>query len=165
MDLLDRMLGHDRWATTMFLEKSRELSDAQLDQPFDIGQGTLRETFDHMIYVVDSWTRQMAGEPAPPPREGRPSIAELIERHERNSAFFADVSRRVHDEQRLGETFTDAFGYPQTLGGTIVHVTLHNAQHRAEARHILERLGVEGLWDGDPQEWEYTLRQESTATA
>ena len=74
MDLLDRMVGHDRWATTLFLEKSRQLSDAQLDQQFDIGQGSLRETFDHMISVVDSWTRQMIGQPEPPPREERPSI-------------------------------------------------------------------------------------------
>ncbi len=163
MDLLDRMVGHDRWATTLFLEKSRQLSDAQLDQQFDIGQGSLRETFDHMISVVDSWTRQMIGQPEPPPREERPSIAELIERHERNSAFFADVSRRARDEQRLEDTFTDSFGYQQTLGGTIVHVILHNAQHRAEARHILERLGVDDLWDGDPQEWEYTQREQPTA--
>lgn len=164
MDLLDRMVGHDRWATTMFLEKSRELSDDQLDQQFDIGQRTLRDTFDHLIHTIDFWAAQMSGRPAPPDREGRPSIAELIDRHERNSAFFADISRRVQDEQRLGETFTDAFGYPQTLGATIIHVVLHNAQHRAEARHILERLGVDDLWDGDPQEWEYVMRGEQAAT-
>ena len=156
MDLLDRMLGHDRWATALFLEKSRDLTDEQLDQPFDIGQGTLRETLDHMIYVVDSWTRQMAGEPTPPPREGRPSIAELMERHERNSAFFADVARRMQADGRLDETFVDHYDYSQSIGATIIHVVLHNAQHRAEARHILERLGVEDVWEGDPQEWEHT---------
>ena len=45
MDLLDRLLKHDRWATDQLLEVSRGLSDAQLDQAFDIGHRTLRETF------------------------------------------------------------------------------------------------------------------------
>ena len=30
MDLLDRLLGHDDWATTQLLELSRGLTDAQL---------------------------------------------------------------------------------------------------------------------------------------
>jgi uncharacterized damage-inducible protein DinB len=50
MDLLDRMVGHDRWATTQLLELCSTLTAAQLDQEFDIGHHTLRETLDHMIY-------------------------------------------------------------------------------------------------------------------
>src|SRR5688572_16657515 len=49
MDLLDRLLGHDHWTTARLLELSRDLTDAHLDQPIDIGHQTLRETFDHMI--------------------------------------------------------------------------------------------------------------------
>jgi uncharacterized damage-inducible protein DinB len=159
MDLLDRMLGHDHWATARLLEVSQGLTDAQLDQPFDIGHRTLRETLDHLIYVVDFWTAQMAGQPAPGEREGKRSIAELNERHECFSATFADVARRARDEGRLDDTFVDHFNYRQTLGGTIVHVAYHNAQHRSEARHILERLGVSDLWDLDPQEWEHATQR------
>lgn len=155
MDLLDRMLGHDQWAMTRFLEQSQNLSDAQLDQQFDIGLGTLRDTFDHLIHTIDFWSSQMDGRSAPPDREGRPSIAELITLHEGNYAAFAEVSRRAQREGRLDETFVDRFDYRQSLGGTIVHVVLHNALHRGEARHILERLSVPDLWDGDPQEWEH----------
>ncbi len=39
MDLLDRLLAHDHWATARLLDLSRGLTDAQLDQPFDIGTG------------------------------------------------------------------------------------------------------------------------------
>ena len=49
MDLLDRLLEHDHWATAQLLDLSRHLSDAQLDQEFDIGHRTLRDTFEHMI--------------------------------------------------------------------------------------------------------------------
>ena len=155
MDLLDRMLGYDRWTTTRLLEQSRSLSDEQLDRPFDIGQGTLRDTFDHMIHVIDHWTALMDGRPAPPGREGNPSIDELIARNERYSATFAEVARRMRDEGRLDETFIDHYDYPQSIGATILQIITHNVQHRSEARHMLERLGVEGLWDGDPQEWEH----------
>ena len=53
MDLLDRMVGHDRWATSQLLERCSRLTDAQLDQAFDVGHRSLRETLDHMIYVID----------------------------------------------------------------------------------------------------------------
>ena len=95
MDLLDRMLGYDRWTTARLLERSQSLTDEQLDRQFDIGLGTLRDTFDHMIHVIDHWTAMMDGRSAPPKRTGSPSIDELIERNERYSATFADVARRL----------------------------------------------------------------------
>lgn len=154
MDLLDRLLGHDHWATAQLLELSRDLADAQLDQQFDIGHGTLRETFDHMIYNVAFWTGLMVEQPANVSRDDR-SIAALIDRHERFHADFATVARRVRDERRLDDTFIDHFDYAQSMGGTVIHVTWHNAQHRSEARHILQRFGVPDLPEGDPQEWEH----------
>jgi len=89
MDLLDRLLGHDHWATACLLDLSRGLPDAQLDQPFDVGHRTLRTTFEHMIFV---------------------------------------------------------------------HVVLHDAEHRSEALHILERLGVPDLPEVDHGLWDQTAR-------
>lgn len=158
MDLLDRMLGHDRWATNQLLELCRPLTDAQLDQEFDIGHRTLRETLDHMVYVIDFWTGWMDGRPVDHDRTTQQrdrSIAVFVERHERYQASFAALARRVQDEQRLNDTFVDYFGVRQSLGATIVQLLHHNAQHRSEVRHMLERLGVTGLWDYDPQEWEH----------
>jgi hypothetical protein len=63
MDLLDRLVGHDHWATAGLLELTRNLTDAQLDQPFDIGHRTLRATFEHMILNVEFWTTLMAEQP------------------------------------------------------------------------------------------------------
>lgn len=154
MDLLDRSLGHDRWTTRQYLDVSRDLTDAQLDQEFDIGLRTLRDTFDHMIYIVPFWASQMAGQPIEVDRSDR-SIPALIERHERYYEMFESMARQMRDEERLDETFTDHFGYEQSQGGTIIHVLLHNAQHRSEVLHILRRLGVSDLIEGDPQEWEH----------
>lgn len=162
MDLLDRMLGHDHWATAQLLQVSRDLPDAQLDQEFDIGQRTLRDTFDHMIYVIDFWTGWMDGRPVPHDRTTQDydrSIAAQIERHERHQAAFAALARQLHDGGRLDDTFIDHFDYRQSMGATILQVLHHNAQHRAEARHMLERLGVPDLWDYDPQEWEHVTHR------
>ena len=163
MDMVDRMLGYDQWATGQVLEASQDLTDAQLDQPFDAGLGTLRETLTHMITVVDFWSDQMAGKPRqhrsqvakPAPK----SIAELSDLHARFSPVFAALARRLNDEGRLDETFVDHFGYPQSQGATILQVIHHNAQHRTEARHMLQRLGVSMKIEPDPQEWEYVTQR------
>lgn len=158
MDLLDRMLGHDKWATAQLLELSLGLTDAQLDQEFDIGVRSLRATLDHMVYVIDFWTSQMSGQPAVHDRstqEYERSIPALIERHEQFHPAFDVCARQAISDGRLDETFVDHFGYEQSIGATILQVMHHNAQHRAEARHMLERLGVSGMWDFDPQEWEH----------
>lgn len=154
MDLLDRMLGHDQWTTARVLELSRGLTDAQLDQEFDIGHRTLRATLDHMIFNVGGWTGQMRGEPLGIERDAS-SIEALIDRHERSYAAFEETARRLVAEQRLDETFIDHYDFPQSYGATIVNIVWHNAQHRSEAFHILQRLGVPDLPDGDPQEWEH----------
>lgn len=154
MDLLDRSLGHDRWTTRQYLELSRNLTDAQLDQEFDIGLRTLRKTFDHMIFNVGAWTGYMTGAPAEIDR-GDCSVPGLIERHEQSYELFEQATRRAVDEGRLDDVFLDHYDFPQSVGGTIVNVIWHNGNHRSEARHILVRLGVEVKLDGDPQEWEH----------
>lgn len=162
MDLLDRMLGHDHWATAQFLERCGALTDAQLDQEFDIGQRTLRETLDHMVYVIDFWTGWMTGRPVEHDRTTQQrdrSIAALTERHERYQPTFAALARQIRDEQRLDETFVDHYGVRHSLGSTILQLLHHNAQHRSEVRHMLERLGLTDLWDYDPQEWEYVMER------
>ncbi len=154
MDLLDRLLAHDHWATARLLDVSRGLSDAQLDQPFDIGHRSLRATFDHMILNVDFWTGLMVEQPIKDERDAS-SVATLIEDHERSYATFATVARQFRNEQRLEDTYIDHFAARKTFGGTIIHVVLHNAEHRTEALHILERLGVPDLPEVDHGLWDY----------
>lgn len=158
MDLLDRMVGHDYWATTQLMERCASLTEAELEQEFDIGHHTLRETLDHMIYVIDFWTGWMTGRPVDHDRTSGQvdrSIAALKERHERYHLAFAALARQMQDEHRLDDTFVDHYQVRQSLGATIIQLLHHNAQHRSEIRHMLERLGLTRLWDYDPQEWEH----------
>ncbi len=160
MNLLDRMLGHDRWTTMQLLDLSEGLTDAQLDQPFDIGHRTLRATVEHMIHGVEVWAAAMAAQSVDPQGDDH-SLTALSERHARAYATFPSAARLIHDEQRLDYTFLDPWtesATPRTFGGTIIHVGLHNAQHRSETLHILGRLGVPELPDGDPLEWEHETK-------
>jgi len=155
MDLLDRLLEHDDWATTRLLDLCRGLSDEQLDREFDIGHRSIRATLAHQIPNYAFWTALMTGQP-PAEWHGPNTLDALIAEHERGYAAFTDVARQVRDEGRLEETFSDQHGYPFTYGGTILMVILHNEAHRADIIHIFSRLGVpelaevevdHGLWD------------------
>src|SRR6266705_3045972 len=103
MDLLDRLLGHDRWTTAQLLERCRELRAEQWTQPFDLGHQTLAATFQHMIGNVRVYTD------------------------------VATLARRIADERRWDATYVHALADPppsKRYGGTIAHVITHNMHHR-----------------------------------
>lgn len=154
MNLLDRMFGHDRWTTQRVLMLCEGLSDGQLDQEFDIGQRTLRITFDHMFLAMELWTGLMTGRPIPR-QHRRQTVDEMCARHQASYDRFEATARDLVESGRLDETFIDHHQYPQSYGATILQVVMHNQQHRIEALHMLQRLGVPGLPDGDLQEWEH----------
>jgi uncharacterized damage-inducible protein DinB len=159
MDLLDRLLDHDAWATRVVLDLCDRLSDEQLDHPFDIGHQSVRRTFVHMIHNIDVWTAAMTGHAEPrAPRHAGLSPAALAEWHQRSFADFAAHARRMRDENRFEETFTDFYGGPMTFGGAILHVILHNAEHRSEVLHILGRLGIADLPEIDHGLWDFKRR-------
>jgi uncharacterized damage-inducible protein DinB len=154
MDLTERLFGHDRWMTAALMTLSKDLTDAQLDQEFDIGHQTLRRTFDHIILANASWTGVME-EKRIPWRTRHDSIEVMLQRHASTYDHFEEVARGIIADGRIDETFKDPHDYPQTYGGTILHVILHSAGHRSEALHIMKRLGLTDLPEGDPQEWEH----------
>ncbi len=159
MDMLDRMLGHDAWATELLFEHCADLSNKQLTQSFDIGHGTILATLGHLVDVVDFWSSQIEQRDFQIADVTEFAVVELAEIHTQLHAQFSAAARRARDEGRLDDLFTDTHGYPQSIGGTVLHLIYHNVIHRSEARHMLQRLGIADVWDGDPQEWEYGMRE------
>ncbi len=160
MDILDRLLGHDLWTTRHLLVRCQELSSEQLHQTFDAGHSTLHETFDHLIGNVETWTDLMAqNHERLRNRVSIPSdsIDTLRARLEAAYAEFATLARTIRDAGRLDELWTDVLDNPpqqKTYGGAITHVILHNMGHRSELLHMLERLDMAGLIEGDLLTWE-----------
>lgn len=160
MDLLDRLLGHDAATTRQLLLLSRDLGDEQLDRRFDIGHETLRATFRHLIGNMEVWTALMRGRPVRPRQEPgaeTESIAGLIARLDAIAPDFADLATAIRDAGRWDDQFIDTRDDPpqaKTYGGVIGHLLTHSMHHRGEVQHILKRLGVAAIPEGDLLGWE-----------
>ncbi len=160
LDLLDRLLGHDLWTTRRALELCLPLTDAQLGQDFDVGHRTVRETLQHMIRNIEVWTDLMAARPPRARPAALPSVGDFQRRFEVAYADFAQLARSLQGAQRLNDTYLDVLDRPprpKSYAGTILHVITHDHMHRAEIFHMLQRLGVKGVIEGDVLSWEATL--------
>lgn len=164
MDLLDILLGHDEALTLQVLQLSGDLTDAQLDQEFDIGLRTLRRTLTHSIANVEVWTALMAGErPERTTTDIPATVADLQARFVRAHAQLRALATSVQREGRMNAAFVDVLDDPpqeKSLGGGIAHLITHSMLHRSEALHILQRLGVPNLPEGDVLSWEAAARRE-----
>lgn len=166
MDILDRLLGHDHDTSQAVLARCRELTLAQLRQPFEIGQTTVEQTLLHMIRNLEVWTDLRRAQPVRAPADAtsdHPTITALSQRFDTAYAQFAALARQVRDTGSLDATYTDILDTPptaKTFGGTIVHVITHNMAHRGELLHMLQRLGLSNLPEGDALSWEAAARRQ-----
>jgi len=159
-DLLDRLIEHDAWTTRRVLELAGPLDDAQMDQDFDLWHCTCRETARHMLGNIETWTDLRAGRGGSHELPAKPSLAELQGRFATAYSDFARAARSARDEGRLNELFVDTLDVPprgKSFAGTILHVLTHDHMHRAELLHMLDRLGVQNLIEGDVLSWEASL--------
>jgi uncharacterized damage-inducible protein DinB len=162
LDLLDRLLEHDAWTTRRVLECAQALTGAQIDQCFDIGHQTVRKTLQHMIGNIEVWTDLMASRPVRQMPPERPSIAALQQRFDAAWDDFAQLARQLRDAGCLDGMYVDVLDQPpqnKSYAGTILHVVTHDHMHRAEILHMLQRLEVPNLIEGDVLSWEASLRQ------
>jgi uncharacterized damage-inducible protein DinB len=165
MDLLDRLLAHDAWTTRQLLLLSQGLSDEELDRRVDVGHETLRATFRHLIGNMEVWTDLIRERPVRP-RQDRgaeaESIAGFLARLDAIAPDFAGIARQIADEGRWDDLWTDVLDNPprqKTYGGAIGHLITHSMHHRGEVLHILTRLGVPDLPEGDLLGWEERFRR------
>jgi hypothetical protein len=157
MELIERLVGHGRWFTALFLEAALPLSDEQLDREFDIGHRTYRKTAVHLVNEIDGETARLRGMPPAERLSERASIPEILEAHTIAYDTFEKAARPIvaggNDKQNA--TYVDNYGIPQSYGGTVLFVITQNVLRISELRHFLVRLGVENLLEGDVQEWEH----------
>lgn len=160
MNLLDRLLGHDEAATRELLTICLSLSDEQMDREFDAGWVTLRRTFNHMISNIEVWTDLMMERTVRTGERGV-STRELLDRLHASYTEFAGFARKIEREGRLDDLWTDVLDQPprqKSYGGAIGHVITHNMHHRAEAQHMLHRLGMTNVPEGDLMGWDQRAR-------
>ncbi|MEO7716237.1 MAG: DinB family protein [Capsulimonas sp.] len=157
MTILDRLLGHDAWTTRQLLFRCRELTDAQLDQIFDIGDRSLRDTFVHMIECAEIHMDRMMGRPDRVLAETY-GIDGWLRRHSLVSKELAELATRVEREGRADEMWVGGSGGKRSLGGGITHLITHSMHHRAQALYLMEKLGLKNVIEGDALGWESVAR-------
>ncbi|MCA9860802.1 MAG: DinB family protein [Thermomicrobiales bacterium] len=156
MDLLERLLAHDRWATNTLFDACEPLTDEQFGRSFDIGHENIHTTFAHIIGNVLYWTDSMKGIDID--RDQDWSRGNLRSLFEQVYGDFEQFALAVRDAGRLDETFTDSWDQPQSYGAAILHVILHDDEHRQEILHILNRLEIENVPEIDHALWDFVRR-------
>lgn len=160
MDILDRYLGYESWMLRHMILRATELSQQQLHQEFDIGHRTLHKTITHIIENLEIWTDLVCERPVrdlPPIEDNTQSY---LQRFGRAMTEFDQVARKLVAQNRLDDFYTDVLDNPprqKTFGGTLLHLLTHTTVHRWEIQHILQRLGIQNLLEGDALGWEWRM--------
>lgn len=160
MGLTRRLLAHDAWATRVLLDRCRSLPAEQFHARFDIGPGSLHDTFRHIVGAVRRWTDRLADRPLRPRLEESGPYApdELLALLDEAAREFAEMALRIEQHGRLDESLQAPLVGAFTPGTAIVHVAAHGVHHRAQVLNMLRRLGATDLPDVDPISWEQRTR-------
>ncbi len=159
MTILERLLGHDAWTTRQLLLRCRELSDEQLDRPFELGDKSLRETFHHLIDVMERHTGFLLGQTNTASHREETSLESMLTCLTLVSKAFADIALRIERQGREDELITNPRnGNKRTYGGVIAHLITHSMHHRAQILAMLDSLGVPDVLEGDALGWESVAR-------
>lgn len=150
---LDILLAHNHWATRNVLDACSPLSIEQFHRRFEIGLGSLHDTFAHMIGAINIWLDVLAERTPRPISDGKtrgvPDYLMLLDAvcAELDEAARAQPLTDVMTRVREGRTFK------YTRAVIFTHVTTHGMHHRAQAINMLRHLGVAPLPKSSVAEW------------
>jgi uncharacterized damage-inducible protein DinB len=161
MDILERYLGYEAWTLRHMIVRCQEVTREQLHVTFDMGHGSLHETLTHIIGNLEVWTDLMReqGVRSRPPIEDE--AATYLARFDAAMADFSACARTLAAQDRLDDTYLDVLDNPpkaKSFGGTLLHLLTHTTVHRWEVQHMLTRLGLPDVIEGDALSWEWRLR-------
>ncbi len=144
--MLEDLYRYNRWAMQRILAMCETLTDMQLDEPREIGFGSLRNTLFHILAAEEIWLERWEAQPWRPFETDAKGIT---------VAAIADrlsqvESRRCHllDEHRSSNwarmvVYKNAKGeeFQNQLGDLAIHVANHGIHHRAQALYLLKQHG------------------------
>ena len=144
---LKELFGHNDWANQKILSIAADLPDAALDRSFEMGEGTLRRTLNHMIAAERVWLDRWKKHATPRYRSdpaGTPIAAlsgEFREVAAERDAFLTSCSQvDLNSPLHYKNTRGDAFAF--VLGDLMLHVYNHGVHHRAQAVNMLRHVGA-----------------------
>jgi uncharacterized damage-inducible protein DinB len=143
---LQELFSYTDWAREKLHGLVASLSDAQLDRPFEMGLGSIRNTLHHIWAAERVWLERWSKGGVPKfiqPEVGL-SVTTLQARA-RATAEERDEFLDMQDDADLARplTFTNSKGetYSLPLVGQMVHVCNHGIHHRAQIVNMLRHVG------------------------
>ena len=149
MDLVTirELFAYHDWGRDRLMALAETRHDSQLDRTFEMGEGSLRKTLEHLFGAEWTWLQRCKGRS---PAHGEcprdfTSMAALWDQwrqvaQQRNALLDtlsnADLSRSVTYIHPTGKT------YSFQLGHVLLHVCCHGTHHRAQALNMLRHLGI-----------------------
>lgn len=163
------LIASDAWGTRILLEHCRPLSREQLHRPFEMGLGTLHDTFTHVVSATRRWTDRLAGRTPRPMLLTLPAFPDLAsDARERPVdellTLVNDAERDLLDVVRpdpawLASTLSVEWPgdnnsvkiYTFSRAAVVVHLTTHGYHHRAQILNMLRQLHVPAVSDSLPE--------------
>lgn len=167
LKLIRRLHQHRSWVNCKLLATCEPLSDEQLRQPFQIGQGSIWKSLLHLYGAEYVWLEALLGNEDPllpgdlpgklPGNQqgegGITSLAELTEKwtnlKSRWEAYLADLTPETLDKLVYKKSTSSGAG--QRLGARRADVLLHVCTHAhyttAQVVNMLRQAGVTSLPD------------------
>lgn len=144
--IIDDLYRYNDWAHGRLFRLCSGLDDASLDQPREMGFGSLRATLFHILAAEQIWLERWQGIPWRPfPTD--PAGASLAEIEAGLKRAAADRRELLDRERESGwrrvVTYRDSKGvaYERRLDDLLVHVANHGICHRSQALNMLKGFG------------------------
>lgn len=144
--ILEDLYRYNDWANDRIFALCRSLTDAQLDEPREMGFGSLRNTLFHILAAEEIWFERWNGDPWRPFQanaDGLPIVDIATRLHqvsERRQEMFE--RKRTGGWRRIVQ-YKDGKGreFNVVLGDLALHVANHGIHHRAQALSFLKSFG------------------------
>lgn len=167
------LLEHDVWCTDQLLTKAAGLTHDQLHQRFDLGIGSVHDTFLHIIAAMVRWSQRIDARPLTPwtgPEENTTKYtidqlrAMLHDAAQQLRSTMAIAQRQGWNSPvELGSAYSSSSGNKSTTkAAAFTHVCTHGTHHRSQVFSMLRQLGITlDSGDFDPVEWDLKLQSGS----
>lgn len=146
ISLVEDLYRYNDWAHGRLFRLCDGLDDTQLDEPREMGFGSLRNTLFHIMIAEQIWMERwklIPWRPFPVDAGGMPlaEIESRLDELSRDRQRLMDSER--NDNWNRSVTYRDSKGneYTNDLSSLLLHVANHSTHHRAQALNFLKSYG------------------------
>ncbi len=144
--LIEDLYRYNDWANGRVLELCDGLTNAQLDEPREMGFGTLRNTIFHILTAEQIWLERWQIVPwrkFPTDSLGLPIDEMQAQLRQISQARFQMMQAERKEKWKRIVNYKDSRGneYSNPLDVLLLHVANHSAYHRAQALAYLKPFG------------------------